>query len=249
MRLHILSDLHQEFRPYQPREVEADVIILAGDTNTGLNGIRWAQKAFPNKPVVYIAGNHEWYGKNYHSHLKRMREAAKDSNVHFLENDVFEIDGVAFLGATLWTDLNYLGNVPLAMVDVRKGMNDFVKIRIEPDYRKLRPSDLVPIHQKTRAWLGQVLKRYAGQKTVVVTHHAISRKSVPEMYANDPCQPAYTSELTGFILDHPSKLWIHGHIHVAFDYTIGDTRVRANPRGYPGETENNGFNPDLVMEV
>ncbi|HEY5915265.1 MAG TPA: hypothetical protein VJA21_32185 [Verrucomicrobiae bacterium] len=40
----------------------------------------------------------------------------------------------------------------------------------------------------------------------------------------------------------------HGHIHYCCDYTLGKTRVLANPRGYPTESRT-GFNPGLVAEV
>jgi len=174
MRLHVLSDLHQEFAPYRSSADGADVIILAGDTHMGLNGIRWAQKEFDGRQVVYIAGNHK--------------------------------------------------------------------------YRRLRPRDLVPVHKETLSWLGQQLEALKGKKVVVITHHGISRQSVPDHFMGGPSQPAYTSELTEFVLGHPCRLWIHGHTHWAFDYRIGETRVLANPRGYPHETTH-GFNPKLIVEV
>ena len=228
MRLHVLSDLHQEFAPYRSSADGADVIILAGDTHMGLNGIRWAQKEFDGRQVVYIAGNHEYYGKNLRGHLQHMRETAAGTNVHFLEQNTLEIGDVTFLGATLWTDLNFFGN--------------------EPKYRQLRPRDLVPVHKETLTWLGQQLEALKGKKVVVITHHGISRKSVPDHFMGGPSQPAYTSELTEFVLGHPCRLWIHGHTHWAFDYKIGETRVLANPRGYPHETTH-GFNPKLIVEV
>jgi len=228
MRLHVLSDLHQEFAPYRSSADGADVIIMAGDTHTGLNGIRWAQKEFDGRQVVYIAGNHEYYGKNLRGHLQHMRETAAGTNVHFLEQNTLEIGDVTFLGATLWTDLNFFGN--------------------EPKYRQLRPRDLVPVHKETLSWLGQQLEALKGKKVVVITHHGISRQSVPDHFMGGPSQPAYTSELTEFVLGHPCRLWIHGHTHWAFDYRLGETRVLANPRGYPHETAH-GFNPKLIVEV
>ncbi len=248
MRLHVLSDLHQEFAPYRSSADGADVIILAGDTHTGLNGIRWAQKEFDGRQVVYIAGNHEYYGKNLRGHLQHMRETAAGTNVHFLEQNTLEIGEVTFLGATLWTDLNFFGNVPLAEIDAARDVNDYKKIHIEPKYRRLRPRDLVPVHKETLTWLGQQLEELKGKKVVVITHHGISRKSVPDHFMGGPSQPAYTSELTEFVLGHPCKLWIHGHTLWAFDYRLGETRVLANPRGYPHETTH-GFNPKLIVEV
>ena len=61
MRLHILSDLHLEFEPFTPPAVEAEAVILAGDVSTGRNGLKWALKTFPHRPVIYVIGNHEFY--------------------------------------------------------------------------------------------------------------------------------------------------------------------------------------------
>ncbi len=248
MRLHILSDLHLDCAPYQPLVREADVIVLAGDTHPGLDGIRWARTAWPDKPVVYIAGNHEYYGENYHSHLARMRELAAGSNVHFLEQDSFWIGDVTFLGTTLWTDLNFFGNIPLAAMELSRGLRDFLCIRIEPRYRRLHPSDTARIHRESLGWLAQELGRHAGKKLVVVTHHGVGPLSVPPDYIHDPCQPGYTSQLTNFIRDNPVRLWIHGHTHHAFDYAIGGTGILTNPRGYPHE-RNHGFNSTLSVDV
>jgi predicted phosphodiesterase len=247
VKIHILSDLHQEFAEYSPAPVKADVIILAGDTHKGLNGVRWAKQTFTHTPVIYIAGNHEYYGKNFKANLQRMREETKGTNVHFLENDSIKIGDVTFLGTTLWTDLNFHGNRPVAETDIVRAMNDYKAIRIEPLYRKLLPRDTAGMFDIATAWLTKTLPTIAGKK-VVITHHGISHQSVPEEFKGDSCQPAYTSELTPFILDNPVNLWIHGHTHKAFDYTIGTTRVVTNPRGYPSET-NHGFNPNLVIDL
>jgi hypothetical protein len=51
----------------------------------------------------------------------------------------------------------------------------------------------------------------------------------------------------------PVSLWIHGHTHTAFDYTVGNTRVVCNPRGYvhrrTGELENPLFTWDRIVEI
>ena len=247
MKIHILSDLHQEFAEYFPAPVNADVVILAGDTHKGLNGIKWAQKVFASTPVIYIAGNHEYYGKNFRGNLQHMRETAQDSNVYFLENEAIKLGDITFLGTTLWTDLNFHGNRPLAEASVVQEMNDYKAIRMEPKYRKLRPQDTMGMFKEAKTWLEKTIAGTPGKK-VVITHHGVSHQSVAPEFLNHTCQPAYTSELTPFILDNPVNLWIHGHTHKVFDYTIGTTRVITNPRGYPNET-NHGFNPSLIVEL
>lgn len=62
MKLHVLSDLHLEFSAFVPPKIEADVIVLAGDIGKGNSGIYWAGNTFPDKPIVYLASNHEFYG-------------------------------------------------------------------------------------------------------------------------------------------------------------------------------------------
>src|SRR5687767_2988927 len=116
MRIHILSDLHLEFASFQPSNVDADVVVLAGDIHTGKNGIKWIFKAFPNHPVIYILGNHEFYGQKIPKLTSEIKEAARGTNVHVLENDRFEIGDFVFLGATLWSDFQLNGDVVLAEV-------------------------------------------------------------------------------------------------------------------------------------
>jgi Icc-related predicted phosphoesterase len=82
----------------------------------------------------------------------------------------------------------------------------------------------------------------------VVTHHAPSPQSVPSQFRNDPLNPAYASNLEPFIAECGAVLWIHGHIHHRADFTVGGTRVIANPRGYPIEPHT-GFDPSFVVEV
>jgi len=69
-----------------------------------------------------------------------------------------------------------------------------------------------------------------GQKFVVVTHHAPSRESIPPALDEDPCNPAFASDMSRFIVESEARLWVHGHIHYCCDYTLGKTRVLANPR-------------------
>ena len=87
MRLHILSDLHLEFEPFTPPAVEADAVILAGDVSTGRNGLKWALKSFPDRPVIYVLGNHEFYGQKLQKLIKELQEMAQGTNVHLLENE------------------------------------------------------------------------------------------------------------------------------------------------------------------
>lgn len=248
MRIHILSDLHLEFAPFQPSNVAADVIVLAGDIHTGMKGLKWIRETFPTKPVVYVLGNHEFYGQKIPKLTDEIKAAAADSNIDVLENDRVEIGGVVFVGATLWTDFRLNGDVVMAEVTAQAGMTDFRRIRVTPSYRRFRPADARRFHRQSLEWLDQQTRAAQASKVVVVTHHAPSPRSIPERFRNDPLNPAFASNLEGFIASSNAQLWIHGHIHQSSDYVVGSTRVIANPRGYPGEIQI-GFNPALVVEV
>ncbi len=62
MRIRVLSDLRLEFADWCPPKVEADIVVLAGDIHVGAKGVEWVRRSFPSTPVVYVPGNHEFYG-------------------------------------------------------------------------------------------------------------------------------------------------------------------------------------------
>jgi hypothetical protein len=107
MKLLIYSDLHLEFkRPLlPPDDIVYDVVVLAGDIHSpGYKAVRWAATAFEGTPVVYVPGNHEFYGCEINDELERMRAEAEGTSVRVMDRDVFVHGGVRFLGCTLWTD-------------------------------------------------------------------------------------------------------------------------------------------------
>lgn len=248
MRIHVLSDLHLEFASYTPEAVDADVVILAGDTDLGTKGICWAQSAFGTLPVVYLMGNHEYYGEAYPNLLDDARDAARGSNVHLLENDAITVGDVTFVGATLWTDFALFGYRDHAMWEAEQVMADYRKIRVAPTYRRLRAADTLKIHLQSLAWLKEKLVALKGERVVVVTHHAPGRGSLALAYATDIVSAAFVSDLRRIVEGSDALLWVHGHVHHSYDYRYGSTRVICNPRGYPNELDH-GFDPRLVLEI
>jgi Icc-related predicted phosphoesterase len=247
MRLHILSDLHIEFEPFDPPTTNSDIIILAGDIHVGQKGIVWIKEKF-TKPVIYVIGNHEYYGQAWPKHVDKLKTLAKGSNIHILENEKLSIDDMTFMGCTLWTDFRMFGDPRIAGYEATQKMNDYKKIRMSPQYRKLRSVDIAAIHNRSITWLTNQVKEQKGKKLVIITHHAPSKNSVPKHYQNDILSAAYASQLDDFVSASKAKLWIHGHLHVKSDYNIGKTRVVCNPKGYPDEF-NDKFIPDFVLEV
>lgn len=248
MKLHILSDVHVEFEDFEPPATKADVVLLAGDIHVGTKGLEWAKARFPSTPVIYVLGNHEYYGKALPKHTRRMRELSQDSNVQVLENERAVIDGVVFLGCTLWTDFRLFGDPRIAGYEATQKMTDYKKIRVSPAYRRLRSIDTSGEHHKSLQWLKKELATCSPDKTVIVTHHAPSAKSLPESYAGDLLSASYVSELDEFVSTCGGALWVHGHLHSRSDYILGRTRILCNPRGYPDES-NPEFIPDLVVEL
>lgn len=245
--LYVLSDLHREFAPFSPDVPPGvDVVILAGDIDNGTKGLDWARAVFPKLPVVYVAGNHEYYGEAIPKLTQNLRERAQQLDVAFLENDAVEIEGVHFLGCTLWTDLELLGTEPWRADAIRRTMVDYRSIRVSPAYRRLRPTDTAALHARSRRWLRNAM--HGARPTVVVTHHAPSLKSIAPQHADDPVTAAYASHLDDLIQDGAPEVWIHGHTHHSVDYRIGSTRVLSNQRGYEDEP-GVGFDESLVVTV
>jgi predicted phosphohydrolase len=228
--------------------VEADAVVLAGDIDLGIRGLEWAAKTFPNLPVIYIAGNHEFYGHSSPKIDKAMRETARALGIHFLANDAVILDDVRFLGATLWTDFEIMGHRESAIEVAKTRMRDYAKIRIDPQYRKLRPSDTLGWHRLSKRWLEERLQEPFAGPTVIVTHHAPSATSLDPRFPSDDVNAAYASDLDAMIESSAAKFWIHGHTHFNVDYRIGQTRVITNQRGYV-DTPDETFDPSLVLEV
>ncbi|RUM16838.1 phosphatase [Rhizobium phaseoli] len=253
MKIWPISDLHLEFcEPFniQP-PADADVVVCAGDVLTKgiVPSLRWLAKHLAGKvPVVFCPGNHEYYGDAVQESLK---EAVAESfaGVHFLENAVAEIDGVSFVGGTLWTDFRLFGiNPQVAMSYAAHDMNDYDKIRLSKSpYSKFRPIDTYRKHVETREFIARELREWSGAKAVVVTHHAPSPRSVASEFRYDPSSACYASDLEELILETRPALWIHGHVHHRNDYYVGSTRIVSNPRGYPREETQ--FAPGLIVEI
>ena len=249
MKLQILSDLHLEFSNLLVSETDADVIVLPGDIWKGDAGIYWARATWPNKPIIYVAGNHEFYGKNRLETLAKLRIAARETGVHFLDNEEVIIDNVRFLGATMWTDFELYNNKNADMMIASNGLNDFRVIH--EGVKHFSPMDSVVLHEQSIAWLTKKLidEPHEGE-TVVVTHHLPSMLSVADRFKGDSLSACFASNLD-HLLGY-SSLWVHGHTHDSFDYSVNGTRVVCNPRGYcryEGGDENFDFNPNLVFEL
>lgn len=247
MKLLIYSDLHLEFGAFQPPPTGADVVVLAGDIAVGVDGIAWAGSMFRDKPVIYVPGNHEFYGHDIE--LTATMKAQAPANVYVLDNEEVEIQGVHFLGCILWTDFRLFGESEkyFGMQYANHMMNDFNVIL--NNGRRFTAHQSAELHQYSRKWLSRTLAENHGDKTVVVTHHVPSPRSCHPRFQNDRLSPAFVSDLEDLMDGDRAELWVHGHTHDSFGYVVNGTRVLCNPRGYSPFALNPAFNPLLVVEV
>ncbi|MFP7655542.1 metallophosphoesterase [Chryseobacterium proteolyticum] len=248
MKIQIIIDLHQEFGSTELCFDRADIVVLAGDINLGTKGIEWIKGKISDKPVIYVLGNHEYYKGSYPKTLNKIKEAAEDSTVFVLEDSFVDFEGVRFHGCTLWTDFSIFGNPVKYGMLCQPRMNDYLKIRRDPSYSKLRTIDTFKIHQLSKITLKENLENSKGLKNIIVTHHAPSIQSVPEEYKNDPLTSAYASDLEDMIKQYEPLYWIHGHIHTPCRYVFEKTEIICNPHGYIDE-KYNGYEKELIIEV
>ena len=249
MKIHILCDLHVEFGDFVPPVGGADVVVLAGDIHVKNRGLQWIFTQNFEVPVLYVLGNHEFYGEKFPGLIDQLKVEAEGTNVRVLENDSEEIGGYRFFGCTFWSDMELLDDQHTSSMAAADFMNDYKLIRLSKSNRRLSPSDTKARHAKSVRELREFFKAGEPQRSIVVTHHAPSIKSIVERYRVYPVSAAFASNMDDFIQEHQPPLWIHGHTHESFDYQIGKTRIVCNPRGYASTAPNKEFRPDFTVVV
>ena len=263
MLIRPFSDIHVEF--WKPNKIERfigkfvpplptddeTVVVIAGDLGlahkqeTWLRVLNSLSKRF--QAVVYVEGNHFFYKNDFFSRIHELKGMVTlPGNVYFLENESVEINGVVFIGATLWTD--FMGRDFFKMQYARKGMNDFELIK-KVDGLRVRPEDTVDQFDVSKKYIFETIKNTGGKKTVVVTHHGISPQSIHERFKGDSLNCAFMTDLTSEVTEHGPDIWVHGHTHDSFDYMLGRTRVIVNPFGYKDVEENRQYDKELVVEL
>lgn len=253
MRIRYASDLHIEFdragAPDYLPSIGEDVVVLAGDIGVGTEGIRWAEKCYEGRPVLYVLGNHEYYGAVWDTVIPEARQAAvATENVQLLENDAVTIKGVRFLGCTLWTDFNAGDDPARAMFMARKFMTDYRAVYTsKKPLRFLRPEHVQARCLASREWLAGKLAA-SDEPTVVVTHMAPSadERLVNPEFLGDPLNPAFHNAFDELI-GPPALAWIFGHHHYSFSEKLKGVRIVSNQRGYPNEDCD--FSWDRLLDV
>ncbi len=257
-----ISDIHCEFAPMDTSvfyQTQDDVLVIAGDFFTAGKWSSLVSHMTPFaekfKHVIFVLGNHDYWGGSIVTTAGRYKqELSVLPNVHVLERDSIVIDGVAFIGATFWTDFD--NHSPFAKWNAQQMMGDYKRIRAgtfsNPYAKKLWAYDIVVEHVNAKVFIeAEVLKqKAAGNKVVVVTHHAPSQQSKMSYISDtDPLNPCYCNNLDYWVETIAPDFWIHGHIHESKCYKIGNTTVIANPRGYDPFELNEEFEPNYLWTV
>jgi predicted phosphodiesterase len=253
MKLNVLSDLHLGQGALAIPDNDADVVVLAGDIARPVEAVRWAVQL--GKPVLYVPGNHEFYGGTISGTVSTLKSLCAGTLVRVLDDEEVVLEGVRFLGSTLWTDFRLSGDGDeraAAMKAAAGSMRDFSRIFQDAALQNpFTPADCARLSKRHAAWLARSLARTHDGPTVVVTHHAPSRRSVHPRFESSPLNACFVSDLDHLVDGRRAQLWIHGHTHDSFDYRLNGTRVVCNPRGYSpgGVNENASFDPDFTISI
>lgn len=165
MRLLVLSDLHVENHALTLAErncakAQFDAVVLAGDIHTpGWRGVAWAsdQPQFAGKPVLYVPGNHEFYGTDPKKGLQDMRVQADGSAVKVLSQGEWMTGDVHVLGCTLWTDYalpvrigdEWVRDPEDFMAEARFGLSDHERINAEPGAEGREDGPVATVRRKS----------------------------------------------------------------------------------------------------
>jgi len=265
INIHLISDIYSTINKVDYKApIGTDLIILAGDIASGDKGLIWARQTFYTHPIIYIAGNHEYYWHDL-SDIETMRKTAQELDIVFLDNDEFTLNEVKFLGTTLWTDFN-----KFSLKDVNSEWqthNDYKQIsskewwgktdnrnealklmkpisgfHFEADF--FSPTVAYLLHQKSVQWLWKKLAEPYKGKTVIISHHIPSHQGFSIKYGKYK-DYSRCSDLDILIKTNSIDLWLHGHSHESLDYKIGNTRIISNTNS----VISNNFNPDLLIKI
>ncbi len=267
MKIQLLSDLHLEVHPhYQPRPApDADLLVLAGDIGGYQAGSQLAGDDFglerfsPRQgwpvPVLYVPGNHEYDGLEFDEAHARLRATCERLGITWLEREVVVIDGVRFVGTTLWTDFEALaasdpqpGRRAKALEKAYRAANFYLrKNSALQGGEPLLAEGWRALGQACQHWLREALAQPFDAATVVVTHFAPSLRSADPRYGLTPGTAGFCNALDDLL--PRASLWLHGHLHCPQDYTAHGCRVVANTLGYAAKGEQEHFRETFTVQV
>lgn len=275
MRIQLFSDLHLERYPaFQPEiRLDADVIVLAGDIGSYQSGSRLTGTDFglgrfspalgvTRAQVLYVPGNHEYDGLEFDEAHARLRATCERLGITWLDRETVTIGHVRFIGTTLWADFDALagGHELTRQLQLREKALRAANFYLSKN-TTLRAGEPVlaegwrSMALDCQAWLRAALAVPFEGVTVAVTHFAPSLKSADPRYGVSPGTAGFCNALDELL--PLANVWMHGHLHCMNDYVVSGAeagrpwscRVVANPLGYLSKGEQEGFRPELVIEL
>ena len=281
MNIQLLSDLHLEAHPHFAPEPApgAHVLVLAGDVGSYQEGSQLGDDdfglarfsplpqyaAWPT-PVLFVPGNHEYDAQDFDAAHLRLQHTCDRLGIQWLERETLTLEGVRFVGTTLWSDFDALADhAGIADLGPRLKMREKAYraanfyLRKTDGTRHGEPFLAEPMREQAlrcQEWLRAALQVPCGGPTVVVTHFAPSLRSADPRYGLVPGTAGFCNALDDLL--PRADLWLHGHLHAPSDYRVKGTRsdgtpwqcrVVANPLGYARKGEQATFRPQCCITV
>lgn len=288
MNIQLLSDLHLESHPHfaaQPL-AGADVLVLAGDIGSYQQDSALTRLGVPDfglarfsprpvqeggagwpSPVIFVPGNHEYDGLEFDEAHQRLRQACERWGLIWLEQESVVLQGVRFVGCTLWSDFDGLSSAPgPAANDTAAAAPGALAEQLKARDKAFRAANfylrknhslqagapmlaeqLRELGLQSQRWLRQALATGFDGPTVAVTHFAPSLLSADPRYGLTPGTAGFCNALDDLL--PAAQLWLHGHLHCPQDYVSRGCRVVANPLGYARKGEQKNYRPELLIAV
>ena len=282
VNIQLLSDLHLESNPhFKPVPLPgADLLVLAGDIGSYQSGSLLGSLGIADfglarfsplstdqggadwpTPVLFLPGNHEYDGLDFDEAGARMREACARLGLIWLERESVVLQGIRFVGCTLWSDFDALttsqaqAGADITLTEQLKARekafraaNFYLKKNHALRHGQPMLAEQVRAESLTsQAWLRQALAQPFDGPTVVVTHFAPSLLSADPRYGIVPGTAGFCNALDDLL--PRATLWLHGHLHCPNDYVRHGCRVVANPLGYARKGEQVAFDESLCIAI
>lgn len=268
MKIQLLSDLHLEVHPgFRPQPApDAQLLVLAGDIGSYqagslLPGKDYGLERFADwpVPVLYVPGNHEYDNRDFDATHAELRASCERLGLTWLERETVVIDGVRFVGTTLWADFDALamrpGQAPQPLDKALKQRHKAFRaanfyLEKAATTRHGQPWLAEGWREQAlvcQAWLEQALAQPFDGPTVVVTHFAPSLRSNDPRYGITPGTAGFCNSLEPLMAK--ADWWLHGHLHCQHDYVERGCRVRTNALGYAAKGEQEQFQPAATLDI
>ncbi len=255
MRLQILSDLHLESEVFEPTPAPgAELLVLAGDVDSTWAGFE-RFRGWP-VPVIYVAGNHEFEGRDLRTTWGALREHVQSFGFTMLEREQCIVQAasgrrIRFLGTVRWCDFDLFGEAKRE--HAMRAATYFLKVmHAKRDGERFDAPAVREEALACRMWLADALREpHDADATVAITHFGPSLRSADPRYGAQAATASFCNADDDLL--PLADLWIHGHLHCRHDYTVahanGHTRVVANPRGHSGNHEADGYDGHFTVDA